>query len=321
MTLSQLLNLNWVQRSNPAIDLTIAKHAGDYRTLAREILQLVPVQYANMLSVMASQIDDPAELLPFCGGLLDVPNVPSVHSQVKAAVERLRKKLGANEAVWKLLMLPSTAPRAGVDQALQALMMQSVPFTGVEFRIAAGHPALRDALGGLVFDVRTEGKASRTAICPFEIEDAQTILIAHPLTLTAADQAKWKPRLTAHPPFDQFGQTAAGSPPPAFDVTQLTLDPSTLMTQFESRGWLRGRPDEAGVIRYHAKPFPPFHLQAIVHYTGIPTAYGGKWTPQQLRALEYQDLDTGATLDTGHPVAAAQVQTDLEALKQCLKRN
>jgi hypothetical protein len=241
---------------------------------------------------------------------------------IRRQVEKIREREGVPPEVWDLLLASpdsnlAVKKRGASISPLEAFMQRGVQFTARDFRLLAEHSIYRKDIHGLVLTVYSK-TGSREDLWPCELADENAVSITHPATIGEEEQGSWKARLAREGRVAPFDQWKGGGKPRSIEIAGITLQPSDLMLQLESRGWQRGRRDTGGLIRGHTKHFPDLNLRAIVEYAGIPTAFGGRWTPQSIERVRFESETSGEELDRASvsPIALTAVAEDLEALRR-----
>ncbi len=250
-------------------------------------------------------------------------------SHVETRLEQVRVQQGIAPDAWELLTIPESqlAPeriaktREVWAAKLEEFMQRGLRITARDFRFLAEHPAHGENLRGLVLMVHL-GNSTRLDAWPFQLGDSELVSIAHPLLLSKPERGEWKARMAREgraAPFDQWKDEGKVS---RLDLKGLGANPADLMLHLEARGWRRGRPGGDGVIRSHWKLFPDLQVRAMVHYTGIPTAYGGRWNRQTITGCGFENESTGSNVETERvsPIAVSVVMEDLAGLKPALKQ-
>lgn len=241
------------------------------------------------------------------------------------------RKLGIGAAAWDLLwvseqaLAPDRLKKTRRESATQlaGYMERNIRFGSTDLKLLAKHPAHWENLFGLVFAVYSaDDKLQRTFILPdpLELAPGETIAIAHPAALDAAEIVRWKSAFFKEErktPFDQWkGADAAG-----VALGDISIEPCNLLLALESKGWIRGRADASGVIRRHHKIFADTHTRAEIEYTGVPTTYGSHWAPQTIERCTFFREPSGVLLTDSEtsPIVRNAVMADLVALKEKTK--
>jgi hypothetical protein len=236
--------------------------------------------------------------------------------QIERRLERVRTEQDIGPDVWELLTIPQwqmDSQSMGESRKVwvskfEEFMQRGLRFSARDFRWLIEHPIHGDILKALVLQVHSSG-ATRLAAWPFPLSDADFVSVAHPMCLDPAERERW-PR---EAPFDQWKGSGEA---PKLDWAGLTSAPADLMLHLEAHGWRRGIPGADGVIRSHRKFFSDLGQRAVLEYTGIPTAYGGRWSRQTITACRFEHEDSGAPVQQANPIAASVVKNDLEGLRK-----
>jgi Domain of unknown function (DUF4132) len=336
----QLLPLAWRERVAEAVLYVIGKHPAQFGRpgVTADAIQFAGSQTIEQLKTLVRGERIPLNFSFFVlQGLLERDWLEGIAlvaelglyqqrgpylSYIQKQIEKIREREGVAQEVWDLVLASPDSTRTDKKRRasmspLHAFMQGGVQFTARDFRLLAEHSIYGKDIRGLVLTVYSK-RGSREDLWPCELVDDDAVSITHPATVDEEQREAWKARLAREGRVAPFEQWSGGGRSRSIEITGITLPPSDLMLRLESRGWQRGRRDAAGVIRWHMKHFSDLKLLAIVEYPGIPTAFGGRWTPQSIERVRFESETSGEELDRASvsPIALTVVAGDLEELRR-----
>ncbi|MGE0710803.1 MAG: DUF4132 domain-containing protein [Planctomycetota bacterium] len=250
------------------------------------------------------------------------------------------------KAFKKLAQDTLALQRARLEQA----MVAGRRWSPAEFRaLLVSHPLLQHLVRALLwaqfpagggaalpFRIDAEGVARDVEGGEVELAPDARVGVLHPLHLAPELRARWDAlwdEVQALPPFPQLRREVFRLEGRALEATELRgepgarITPRTLRGVLLAAGWLRGQPQDAGVVCEHLKHFPAADLTAVLQHEGISVSGGDffehadvercvflsgaqtpsqvAWLPSRTRGLPLREVD---------PVVLSEVIRDLQAL-------
>ena len=190
--------------------------------------------------------------------------------------------------------LEKAADNLGLDRS-RLLRLEQAMVAGRRWSVAdfeaylVGHPLLGVVIRGLVWGAYGPQGAPR----PFQVTEARTYVdakqqpvklgqdtvgLVHPLQLADDERARWLSLWDSRGllcPFPQLEREVTRFAPEALVGQRFThacgglIPHRTLRGQLLGQGWIRGEPQDAGLVAEHVKHFPAADLTAVLQHGGL----------------------------------------------------
>ncbi len=269
------------------------------------------------------------EDLPKPGAKDDATKAPAAVADWKVLKKALRE--AAKVQAFRLEQAMITGRRWTPDEFQTLLVRHPLMVNLVRRLLWGGY----DDKGKLVrtFRVTEEGEYADADDRPCTLDKVAAVGIVHPLHLSAADRARWGERFADYEiiaPVPQLGRPVyvlEGAESRGKEIKRFTdtkVPATSLWGTLERLGWVRGVPQDAGVVHEHTKPFPASGVTAVLGYEiGVPVGYVEGWEDQRLTAAYFVATSEGRAWAGGskavplgevNPVVVSEVLADLTEL-------